>query len=91
MHFEVALKINYSTCCCILPEHLHQRSTAKSLLMQKYNYAELAILFFNNVEIIAIICLYTPENKKHKAVSYPCVGGESDKVVGEKIYFFKPL
>lgn len=41
------------------------------------------------MEIIALICLYTPENKKHKAVSYPCVGGGSDKVKGKKHLFFK--
>lgn len=50
--------------------------------MQKYSYAILTILLFNYVEIILLICLYTPENKKHKAVSYLCVGGESDKVEG---------
>lgn len=53
----------------------------------QYDYTVLAIVFCNNVEIILLICLYTPENKKHKAVSYPSVGGESDKV--EKTFFLK--
>lgn len=41
------------------------------------------------MEIIALICLHTPENKKHKAVSYPCMGGGSDKVKGKNTFFLK--
>lgn len=40
--------------------------------------------------IILSVCLYTLENKKHKAISYPCVGEESLSQSRRKNIFKKP-